>query len=276
MKLLAFSLRLNETVAGSLAVQRLPFLGGLLHGAWEHQVRCHAPGLSGLLGLERGKPGPKAYAILPPPFVQPSRPAAIGPVLAFGVLLYADAAAHAEELARAFEHCRCLSVGRWVDPVVSITHQVHVPVYAASFAACSAIRLHWLTPLLLDSPAQRRLGLHQAPPSLLRVVRSLVRRIDELEPGLALQLGLRDAAWTCAEESIRGVSAVAVDWQPVVWRYGSRTKEAPVQFSGQLGRIDYSGEIPSAIHALLHWGTWFGVGQRTALGQGFYQIEGDS
>ena len=67
------------------------------------------------------------------------------------------------------------------------------------------------------------------------------------------------------------------DWRPVEWRYGSRTKDAPIEFRGHLGTLRYRAPtahpIPGPIHTLLRWGTWFGIGERTALGQGMYLLQ---
>lgn len=282
MKLLAFSLRLRTGTGNDFAVSRLLFLGGMLHGAWEDQIHQHAPQLKEILGLVNGTPGqpatPKRYTMLPPPWAQPLAILKDGSAhLGFGVVLYGAAADHASELGAAFCHCPALRLGVQQDRIEHCEFHEHTPTNPESFPALSAINLHWITPLLLESAGQRTLGTEQSPPALLRVVRSIARRIRELEPTLAEQLGLLGREWIVAEESIRALVAQSADWQKVSWRYGSRTKDAPVQFSGQLGCASYSAAapdcIPANIHALLQWGTWFGVGQRTALGQGFYRLE---
>lgn len=278
MKLLAFSLRLRAATAGQFAVRGLPFLGGMLHGAWEDQIHRHAPQLKTILGLEKSGNTPKRYALLPPPYGQISAKQDDGSLhLGFGLVLYGVAGEHASELGTAFCHCPALRFGQLHDAIEHSEFRIHTPENPTHFPELAAIQLHWLTPLLLDSPSQRTIGADQVPPALLRVVRSIARRIREQAPELAEQLGLQTNTWLLAEESIRQLDGQSADWHKVTWRYGSRTKDAPVQFSGQLGRIRYAGSnvanIPADIHALLQWGTWFGVGQRTALGQGFYRIE---
>jgi len=285
MKLLAFSLRLRAGDGNSFALHGLPFLGGMLHGAWEDQVHRHAPALKAVLGLDKCESGnpaaPKRYAMLPPPWAQPLPRLDDGSVhLGFGVVLYGAAADHANDLGAAFCHCPALRLGAVADRIEHSDFGEHTPANPDGFPALTAIKLHWLTPLLLESAGQRKLGANASTPALLRVVRSIARRIRELEPQLAEQLGLYGTDWIVAEESIRAVAAQSADWQTVSWRYGSRTKDAPVQFNGQLGCAAYSGgapdSIPAPIHALLQWGAWFGVGQRTALGQGFYRIEANA
>lgn len=282
MKLLAFSLRLRAGDGENFAVHGLPFLGGMLHGAWEDQIYRHAPTLTTVLGLENGGAGKpvaaKRYAMLPPPWAQPLPKLDDGCAhLGFGVVLYGTAAAHAGELGSAFCRCPALRLGPLSDRIEHSEFSEHEAAHPASFAALPGITLHWLTPLLLDSAGQRTVGAELAAPTLLRVVRSVARRIRELEPQLAGELSnqpsLDGSDWVSAEESIRTLPAHSTDWQKVNWRYGSRTKAAPVQFSGHRGSIAYRGPIPASIHALLQWGTWFGAGQRTALGQGFYRIE---
>ena len=282
MKLLAFSLRLRAGGGDGFAVGRQSFLGGMLHGAWEDQIHQYAPQLREILGLVSGTSGqqaaPKRYAMLPPPWAQPLSILEDGSAhLGFGVVLYGAAADHASELGAAFCHCPALRLGAQQDRIEHSEFGEHTPVNPDVFPALAWIKLHWLTPLLLESAGQRKLGADVRPPALLRVVRSIARRIRELEPALAEQLGLYDADWIIAEESIRALAAQSADWRTVSWRYGSRTKDVPVQFHGQLGCAGYfaanPGSIPANIHALLQWGTWFGVGQRTALGQGFYRLE---
>lgn len=282
MKLLSFSLWLEAETGQDFAVRSLPFLGGMLHGAWEDQVYRHAPGLKPVLGIASGQSGnsgtPKRYAILPPPWAQPLSLLDEGTAqLGFGVMLYGAAADHASELAAAFSRCPSLRLGARQDRIEQCRFCEYAPRYSGDFSALGMIHLHWITPLLLDSAGQRARGVDQHPPDLLRVVRSIARRIRDLEPELAEQLGLQGSAWVMAEEAIRTLRGHSADWQKVSWRYGSRTKEAPFPFSGQLGLIGYLGNgpdsIPAPIHSLLQWGTWFGVGQRTALGQGFYRID---
>lgn len=282
MKLLAFSLQLRAGSGSSFAVQALPFLGGMLHGAWEDQIYRYAPELMDCLGLSHSqaevKPTPKRYAMLPPPYAYSMQQQDDGSLhLGFGVILYSLAGDHADHLASAFRRCTYLRLGDRKDTIENLSVQEHTPAANGTFDHLDAICLRWLTPLLLETSGQRTAGAQRNPPALLRVIRSVARRVRELEPSLAEELGLHGSAWVIAEESIRDLTTQSADWQQVSWRYGSRTKDAPVKFSGQLGQVHYFGttpkSIPANIHALLQWGTWFGAGQRTALGQGFYRIE---
>lgn len=273
MKLLAFSIKLKALRNSTFAVHEIPFLGGMLHGAWEHQIRSHCPEAITTLGLGIETGAPKRYAILPPPYGFEPPVQEDGSVhLGFGVMLYGNAGEHAASLINAFTQCRYLSMGALRDTIEQMDHREIAPGVAQDFPSRDGIHLHWITPLLLDSQGQRKAGKSNEPPSLIRVVRSVARKISQLEPEMAVQLGLQSPDWIAAEESIRSLSVEEANWQCVSWRYGSRTKEAPVQFNGHMGTVEYRGPLCSSIHQVLQWGAWFGAGQRTALGQGFYRI----
>lgn len=246
------------------------FLGGALHGSLEDLIISHAQGLEASLGL-RGTAPFKCYAVLPPPCCS-ERSLQFGSELAFGIVLYGEAARHAEAVCAALRHWKILRHPAGNASITSIEARIHAPPDPLAFPELPAIALEWITPLRLESRGQRKAGFAGAPPGLLRVVRSLAQRVRSLEPALAKTLGLHAPTWIVAEEQIRPIAGHGTNWRTYDWRYGSRTKDKPLDFHGELGRVDYRGHIPAPIHALLRWGTWFGAGQRTTLGQGHYRI----
>lgn len=276
------------------ALDGVDFLGGVLHGGVEHLIRAHAPELAAALGL--GVAGAaKPYALLPPPFGWRAAEQGSGRHLPFGFVLHGPAVAHAHQLAAALAGWREIRLNGLVDQVRGVALSVGGPGRApqawqpgAAFPAvpsaapslfelpaCRRIELRFLTPLVLESAGQRAAAPADAAPGLLRLVRALARRIQSSEPQLFAQISGAD--WLGDQESIRPLQAQATDWHSVTWRYGSRTKAAPVHFHGQLGRLTYRADaasaIPASVHRLLHWGAWFGAGQRTAFGQGMYLIQ---
>lgn len=276
------------------ALDETDFLGGVLHGSVEHLARQHAPHAAAQLGMtdaNRIKP----YAILPPPFgwhahqTQDHQRA-----LPFGIALHGPAACHANALAQALTHWQHVRCGTHQDEVRAIQLSVSVPSGptmiwspaepwptlvdaspAIAFPPCRSLTIRFLTPLVLTSGGRDHIGPDHRPPSLLRLVRALRRRIESTNPPLFEQMAGRD--WIHHEETIRPLEAQTPHWQPVQWRYGSRTKQTPITFHGQLGTLHFCAQsdtpIPGPIHTLLQWGTWFGVGQRTALGHGMYLIQ---
>lgn len=265
-------------------------LGGVLHGSVADLLIRHAPSAAEALGMGGANPDAfRRYAILPPPYGWAPPQDGSAAWLGFGLMLYGDAVEQTTTVAGALNHWRELRVGRRVDRVSALRIQACRPGRATrlvdpealslgepddepAFAPCSGLGVEWLTPLQLDGSAQRAAGVTGQVPSLLRVVRSLSRRVAELEPVLARKLGLGTADWIAAEETIRRLPVGTGTLRPAPWRYSSRNHSKPVHFSGLIGRTYYPGPIPAPIHALLHWGCWFGAGQRTALGQGMYRI----
>lgn len=281
------------------ALHGVDFLGGILHGAVEHLVRQQAPDIAAQLGMT-GTNRIKPYALLPPPFGWQAQPDGGTLALPFGIALHGPAARHAESLARALQQWREVRCGGSTDhvravhlavsppggPTVSWSPEDAFPAFAeraplTTFPARDALTLRFLTPLLLTSSGRHAAALDDRPPSLLRLVRALRRRVEGANPALFAQLAGPD--WVHHEEAIRPLHAHTADWHPVGWRYGSRTKPAPITFHGHLGTLHYRAasaapnpmpnQIPGPIHALLQWGTWFGAGQRTALGQGMYLLQ---
>lgn len=278
------------------ALDNVSFLGGVIHGAMENLLRERAPEIAAALGMgssNRIKP----YAILPPPFGWEPQNSSGNRELPFGIVLHGDAAAHAEDVAVAINAWPEVRLAGRVDQVRSVEISVGTPggspvhwspgqaFPSGSGAptlvgrpARATVTLRFLTPLLLTSSDNNTAAERERPPGLLRIVRALRRRIESADPSLFAQLAGND--WVASEEAIRPLEAQARQWREVTWRYGSRTKPSPVNFRGYLGSLHFrapaSTPIPGPIWALLQWGTWFGLGQRTALGQGMYILQEDT
>ncbi len=271
MKLLSLQVALQPTT-GRSALAEAPFLGGVLHGVFEHLIHSHCPQLTGLLGMTKGVRY-KNYAVRPPHYGWQAdlRHATIH--LGCGVMLFGEVANHGQAVSDALRCWQELKFDGRRDRVDDLDIEVHDPGIAPEFSALDTLTLEWITPLTLDSRGKRLAGATHVPPSLLAVVRSLVKRIRAAEPALAAELDLNSQAWIVAEESVRRLSVANHTLRPFPWFYGSRNHDHLIQLEGLLGEICYAGPIPASIHALLQWGGWFGVGQGTALGCGIYQIK---
>ncbi|MGZ0020564.1 CRISPR system precrRNA processing endoribonuclease RAMP protein Cas6 [Nitrosomonas sp. wSCUT-2] len=269
------------------AVAASPFLGGVLHGVLERLVRLHAPVLGGDLGITPGS-GFKHYAILPPPYGWRASDSSTSIVMACGIVLYGPARQHAQAVAKLLGHwhtidlngrkdrverCRIryhapgTPVSPWQDPATNIPDPQ--PDFTHTPHGTDGITLNFFTPLTLGDLHKTAQG-QWMPPKLLRIVRSLTRRIGRVEPDLAAALNIGSMPWIEAEEQIRRQPVVSHRLTAVQWQYGSSTKQNPFHCRGLVGQITYARPMPPAIAALLHWGAWFGAGESPALGQGLY------
>lgn len=286
--------RLTLTPVGvRSALDGVDFLGGVIHGAVENLLRMRVPEIATALGI--GTPNHiKPYAILPPPFGWAAEPRGGELALPFGVALHGTAVRHAEAISLALTDWREVRLAGRVDRVHAVALSIGHPAGLSAqwspgqpfpdtsslaplttLPARNALVLRFLTPLVLTGSGRPAATAHERPPDLLRIVRALRRRIESANPALFCRLA--DSDWTSHEEAIRPLEASSARWQEVSWRYGSRTKNAPISFRGHLGSLHFqtsdTAPIPGPIHTLLQWGTWFGVGQRTALGQGMYIVQ---
>ncbi|MEF8732807.1 MAG: CRISPR system precrRNA processing endoribonuclease RAMP protein Cas6 [Candidatus Accumulibacter meliphilus] len=271
MKLLSLQVAL-QPMAGQSALAEAPFLGGVLHGVFEHLIRSHSPQLTGLLGMTEGVRY-KQYAVLPPPYGWQADLRHATVYLGCGVMLFGEAANHDQVVSDALRCWEELRYGDRRDRVDHLDIQVHDPGIAPESSALDSLTLEWNTPLTLDSQGKWAAGATHVAPNLLAVVRSLVKRIRAVEPALAEELDLNGQDWIVAEESIRRLLVAKHTLRSAPWVYGSRKHNRPFELEGLLGQVSYSGPIPAAIHALLKWGVWFGAGQGTALGRGMYQLK---
>lgn len=275
------------------ALDGMDFLGGVIHGAVENLLRLRAPDVATALGMgvtNRIKP----YAILPPPFGWRPQQTDGERMLPLGVVLHGDAVRHAEAVAHTLTAWPEVRLAGRTDSVRSVELTIGHPYGSSArwapgqpfpstaslppldrFPARTGISIRFLTPLLLTGSEHRPTTTQERPPGLLRLVRALRRRIESADPALFARLADRD--WISHEETVRPLAAQTPLWREVTWHYGSRTKNAPILFRGYLGTLHFqapdSTPIPAPIRTLLQWGAWFGIGQRTALGQGMYLVE---
>jgi len=278
------------------ALNDSPFLGGVLHGSFEHLIRLYTPEIADKLQMTQHT-RPKCYAVLPPPYGWHTAANAGAPpdnrLLGCGIVLFGTARQYLTSIPPVLQRWREIRIDGRVDTIKQI--DIHIcapgnkpclwsdsnntlleniaPDFSYSFMESRRVNIQFITPLILESTAQKAAGAKNTPPGLLRLVRSLTKRIQALEPELAIKLGMQSPAWVDAEEQIRHIPIVHHDLKRVQWKYGSRTKKHPVIRSGLIGQIHYNGPIPAPIIALLNWGCWFGIGQGASLGQGMYVIK---
>ncbi len=273
------------------ALAASPFLGGVLHGTFEHCIRLHAPAIASELGMTQGSLL-KQYSILPPPYGwhPPANSNALS--LDCGILLYGKAKQYLKSIVFTLQHWREIRLKGRTDKITRNKIYICSPVaepqlwcesdqnsienfalnFNHTFIASDNIKIDLITPLILESDRQKEIGVNAAPPDLLRIVRSLMRRIQKLEPDLANSLGINSTQWIEAEEQIRHVSISTHALKQVRWQYGSRTKKRTILRMGLIGQVHYTGYVPATIVAALNWGCWFGIGQGTAMGQGMYTL----
>ncbi len=286
-----FTVRLRvrgDLRAAALRMTGSDFLGGVLHGAvrsrWFDWVGGDAPG-SDRAASQSASPANLSWRVLAPPLRR-----AVGRATAddiqFGAVLHGGDAALWDEAGRRLEALYELSVGPLRVPVLA-AHCEHraLPAAAAWTPAMTGdnpyaphpatLALHWLTPLHLASRAKIEAGHGDAAPTLLATVRSLHRRVCQLEPEWAEALGLRTTAWVFAEEALRRAEARADGGtrnrlRLLDWRYGSRTKNAPFGRSGPIGCQVFRVPVTNPLLGLLSIGTWLGVGEGASFGCGQY------
>lgn len=144
-------------------------------------------------------------------------------------------------------------------------------------------RLQLRAPLLLASRGAARAGLQRHGslpwPTLAQVLDSISQRLRVLEPGLFHHLGL-DASWragpnACRAEALTPATRAAYQ---VEWIYRSTSRSDPpgsgprsIALPGLLGTLVYLASGDPREAALLEWGQWLGVGQKTTLGCGQYR-----
>lgn len=272
-----------------------PFLGGALHGMVEHVIRQHAPHLMTVLAPE-GKAAVKRYAIIPPPFTAHSK--MDEGFVSFAIILFGEACSHVVQIAQAMLHCQEIKThesedfiteihiylvkpGQGPQPLQSTKNMQPQDIELAyewpslpEFNGIKKLSITWLTPVTLINGRQN--SNDNSEPHLFKLVSSVYRRICELAPDLGRTLGHESPSWNEALRQIYATRSQARNWRPVYWQYGSSTKQRPFKMKGMLGQIEYeseSEEIPDIIIKTLHWGMWFGIGQKTTIGHGFYDMK---
>ncbi|MCK6401070.1 MAG: CRISPR system precrRNA processing endoribonuclease RAMP protein Cas6 [Sphaerotilus natans subsp. sulfidivorans] len=262
--------------------------GGVLHGFVERAVMSHAPELLPLM-RPAGRQALAHFAILPPPVdaVDTSAPQPAegdDERLDFGILLFGAAlAAQADTLAEALRRqCAHRLHGRpaRLDAVRMIDAPQHLPALAVEPAR--AIRLHRLelrSPLLLASGSATHAGWHQHGhlpwPPLGSVLESIAARLRALAPAQAARLGLEalppgQPRWRAepAQWAIEPLTPAVRPARQIIQSY--RTREHHLTPAGLIGTLIYPSHRPEHEAALLYWGQWVGVGQKTTMGFGSY------
>ncbi|KDB50828.1 hypothetical protein X805_35720 [Sphaerotilus natans subsp. natans DSM 6575] len=259
--------------------------GGVLHGFVERAAMNHAPELLPLL-RPGGRQAPAHFAVLPPPVTDGPQAESADEddpePLDFGIVLFGALAEQADELAQALRmQCASRLHGRLarLGEVRVIDAPSHLPALAVEPA--SAIRLHRLelrAPLLLASGSATHAGWRQYRhlpwPSLGSVLESIAARLRVLAPTQAAQLGL-DALparlrWRAApaQWQIEPLTPASRPAREIVLPY--QTREHHLAPSGLIGTLIYPSHHPEQEAALLYWGQWVGVGQKTTMGFGSY------
>lgn len=150
-------------------------------------------------------------------------------------------------------------------------------------------RLSFRAPLLLASRKAQRNKAHQAEglpwPPLGSVLDSIADRMRALEPRLAAALNLTPD-WS-APKATRQIVPFTTTTSParqVTWDYTSTPRQAygeeqatppqrrTLSLPGIVGDLVYPAAGIEHEHALLYWGQWLGVGQKTTLGCGSYAL----
>ncbi len=150
-------------------------------------------------------------------------------------------------------------------------------------------RLNFRTPLLLASrkaQRERERIAHGLPwPTLGSVLDSIAARCRQLEPELAAAIGLPET-WQApaVAHALHAYTPAGRPARQIEWLYSSTPRQAldtppdparerrSLVVRGLLGELGYPvPDIPHAA-ALLHWGQWLGVGQKTTMGCGHYVL----
>lgn len=252
-----------------------PAWGGVLHGFVERAVMNHAPALLPLMRPD-GRQGLARFMVLPPP------DSGVGGdedgwQLTFGLMLFGDLADHVATLIDALAaQCAHRLQGH---PARMLSADFHdAPTHPPALPA-QAVRLHRLvlrSPLLLASGGATHAGLRrhgQLPwPPLGSVLESVAARMRTLAPALADDLGLTPSPgrWRAApaQWASEPLTPAADPAREVVVPYATRDHRFTPP--GLIGTLIYLSHEPALEAALLYWGQWLGVGQKTTMGFGNY------
>jgi len=261
--------RLSLDQAQTRAFHGLNFLGGLLHGlvraAWWAELGGHAG------GHEAG-----LYRVIAPPVTLGSWLDPNGG-LQFQVLLAHALTDRRQVLERALHGIRKVTDGAEHYVVKDVQTQWlaldwPTPMARSNETEAVTLSFQWLTPLHMVSRRQLAAGFGDQPPSLLRISRSLARRARAFAPEWADRLGVGGPDWMEVEESWRDAERLQQATKTFVWRYGSRTKQIPVQRHGLVGDQSFVAKNNAALEALLLAGPWLGVGEGASFGCGGYAL----
>lgn len=290
--MLWFSITVECQASVRFAEHEHGFKGGIFHGMFERAITDCSRTLFLQLS-EKANSRRSRYALFPP--LDRKRHYRTGEEIKFGVVLFGTACEVWDDVLAALLSRGALTLGadRALLDVIRIEalHPCRIPqmlfdrqngyledepenfaIPPANGASVESAVLQFLTPVTISSAAQRARSLDAIPLSLKRCVRALRQRVSELEPSLAAHYGFDGDDWGALEHHLRDVAISRTNNRLVEWRYGSSTKPRPVTLRGQLGRVEYRGDIPAPVISLLQLGEWTGMGQRTTLGQGWFRF----
>lgn len=149
--------------------------------------------------------------------------------------------------------------------------------------------LQFRSPLLLASRgAVRACMKHRTAlpwPTLGQMLSSIAGALCDLEPQIAQQLGLTHGWLADTASWLTPPLTPAIDpAQQVQWLYRSTPRAGQaspstttaqhreLEIPGIVGTLIYAAGNDPVEHALLHWGQWCGVGQKTTMGFGSYTL----
>jgi len=283
-------------------------LGGVLHGYVEGAVKHHAPHLLPVL-RPNGDNRAAHFVILPPPVNQTITCELRFGVMLFGAatqvwrqIAQSLLARQAQQINRREVRIRAAWLQQPGNPVQALVAdgcplealpRLETPetLYRRLYAAQHPERIrriHTLTfrsPLLLASRKAQRERLPATGvlhcPTLGAVLDSIARRMIELEPGLADTISLPPGWKTSASSrAIAALTAAADPAKQVEWEYASTPRNADnaanahrkLRVPGIVGALSYPASDDKLEFALLYWGQWLGVGQKTTMGCGNYTL----
>lgn len=222
------------------AVCATPFLGGVLHGSFENLIRQHILEVAAALNMTQTNQL-KLYSVLPPPYGWKAEKIKNQYTLGCGIMLSGQAAQSLPAILPIIQYWQEIRLDGCCDRITE--KEIHVcspgnppqlwdgyevatikPDFNYSFTTSDDVVLSFITPLVLESAKQKEKGATDSPPTLLRLTRSLAKRIQSLEPDLAEILQIGSTEWIEAEEKIRSIPIYQHHLTRVQWRYGSRTK----------------------------------------------------
>ena len=196
-------LKIHLTIQGDQPESALTtslFPGRILHGSFEYLMRLHAPAIARELGMTPGSPL-KYYSVLPPPYSWRPETASDTVSLDCGIMLFSKAKQYLETIILAPQYWHEIRLGGRIDKIKR--YEIHVcnpenqPQlwceanknliehfkldFNRAFSESNNVQIELITPLILESEQQKAIGANTTPPGLLRIIRSLARRIQKQE-----------------------------------------------------------------------------------------------
>jgi CRISPR-associated endoribonuclease Cas6 len=108
-------------------------------------------------------------------------------------------------------------------------------------------------------------------PSMLQIIKTLLRKINDCEPKTAALLLPDSTQWKEQLKALRTCVLKSADITESSWVYQSDNQAAHTR-SGWVGLVTYEGIIGPHLLQLLWLGQWSGLGQNTSGGQGAFEL----